>query len=158
MNRVTSRLLLLLLRSHLTSRIRHLHPDLLSTLHNLRTLLSYYSIYSWTHIVRNLGTESTVVHQQHIEILSVVHHKFFKPVGQIVLSFIIRSVSDFGHLLVASESSPHSVINAWMLAWNLLVSCNSRRVCRHRDRIGSGWTWGFASWRCASWGGEWISP
>lgn len=83
---------------------------------------------------------------------------FFKPLGR-------------KNLVVLSE--PYPILGIFLLPLNLLlmrlsmpewtwkyllVFSSSRRDDRRRGRIGSGWTWGFASWRYAFWGGEWISP
>jgi hypothetical protein len=40
-----------------------------------------------------------------------VHDEFLQPVGEEELGGVVGSITDFGHLLVASESSSHAVIN-----------------------------------------------
>jgi len=62
----------------------------------------------------NLSTESPVVHQKNIEVSGIVNNKLLKSVGKVKLGSIVWAVSNFGHLLIASESSPHAVVNAWV--------------------------------------------
>ena len=56
--------------------------------------------------------EGAVVHEEDIEVCHVADHELLESVGQEVLGGVIRAVSDLGHLLVASEASPHAVVNA----------------------------------------------
>lgn len=59
----------------------------------------------------NLTTEGPVVHEEDVEVLGVVHDEFLQAVGEEELGGIVRAIADFGHLLVASESSPHAVVD-----------------------------------------------
>lgn len=60
----------------------------------------------------DLSTEGAVIHEQHVKILGVVDYKLLEPVRKEELGGIVRAIADFGHLLIASESSSHPVINA----------------------------------------------
>ena len=62
--------------------------------------------------MRDLCAEGPVVHEQHIEILDIVHHELLESVGQVELGGVVRAIADLGHLLVASESTPHPVVDA----------------------------------------------
>ena len=59
----------------------------------------------------NLSTESTVVHEEDVEVLEAVHCELFEAVRKEVSGFGIRAVSDFRHLLVASEATTHPVVD-----------------------------------------------
>ncbi len=59
----------------------------------------------------DLGAEGSVVHEEDVEVLGVVNDEFLQAVGKEKLGGVVRAVADFGHLLVASESSPHAVVN-----------------------------------------------
>lgn len=59
----------------------------------------------------NLATEGPVVHEQDLEVLGVVDDEFLQAVREEELGGVVRTVTDFGHLLVASESSPHAVVD-----------------------------------------------
>ena len=104
LNKTSCSFRFLLLCSNFASSIGDLHSDLLSSLHNLGSLLG-------THVVGDLSAESSVVHQQNIQILDVVNHELLETVGKVVFGGVVRSVTDSGHILVASESSPHSVVD-----------------------------------------------
>jgi len=73
-----------------------------------------WKIYTGADIVGDLSAEGSVVHKEDIQIFSVVNNEFFKSVRKIVLGGFVWSVSYFGHFLITSESSSHSVINAYM--------------------------------------------
>jgi hypothetical protein len=60
----------------------------------------------------DFATEGPVVHEENIEVLCIVNNEFLKPVGKEELGSVVRAISDFRHLLVASESSSHAIINA----------------------------------------------
>jgi hypothetical protein len=62
--------------------------------------------------VSDLGAESTVIHEEDIKVLDVMDNEFFEPVGKEELGSVVGAVSDFGHLLVASEATTHPVVNA----------------------------------------------
>ena len=62
----------------------------------------------------DLSTEGAVVHEKDFKILGVVDDELFESVGKIVFGGVVRTVADFWHFLVASESSTHAVINAWI--------------------------------------------
>ena len=59
----------------------------------------------------NLGTESSVVHQQHVQIAHVSNNELSQSVGKVESSFFIVTITDLWHGLVASESSSHSVVD-----------------------------------------------
>ena len=62
----------------------------------------------------NFPTESSVVHEQDVKVLHVSDDEFLKPVRKVVTSSLVRSVPNFRHLLVTSESSSHPVIDTLM--------------------------------------------
>jgi len=64
--------------------------------------------------VCDLGTESSVVHQQHIKIFHISYEEFLESVGEEEFGGVVGSVTDFGHFFVASESASHSVVDAWV--------------------------------------------
>ena len=59
----------------------------------------------------DFGTESSIVHQKNVKIAGVSDEELFKAVGEMESGFFIVSVTDFGHGLVASKSSSHSVVD-----------------------------------------------
>lgn len=59
----------------------------------------------------NLCAVGAVVHEEDVEVLDVLDDEFFKAVGEVVPGLLVRPVTDLGHLLVASESSPHAVVD-----------------------------------------------
>ena len=59
----------------------------------------------------DFSTEGSVVHEENIEVLRIVNNEFLKSVGKEELGCVVRAISDFRHLLVASESSSHSVVD-----------------------------------------------
>ena len=92
--------MLLLLSSNLSSGVGQLDPDLLCALDDLCPDPG-------ADIVPDLCAECTIVHEQNIQILHIMHHEFLKSVGQVKLGGVVRAKTDLGHLLVASESTPH---------------------------------------------------
>ncbi len=60
----------------------------------------------------NFTTEGSVVHEEDVKVLCIMDYEFLESIGKEELGGVIRAVSDFGHLLVTSESSSHAVINA----------------------------------------------
>ena len=62
----------------------------------------------------DFSAEGAVVHEEDVEIADASDYEFFKAVGEIVSSLLVGAVTDLGHLLVASESSPHSVVDAYV--------------------------------------------
>ena len=64
--------------------------------------------------MRNLCAEGAIVHEKNIEILHIMHHKFFESVRKVKLGGVVRTIPDFWHLLVASESTPHAVVDAYV--------------------------------------------
>ena len=97
--------------------------------------------YSGADVVSDLGAESSVVHQQNVKVSNAANDELFETVGKVVSGLAIWSVTDFGHLFVTSETSAHSVINAWIGRWLYLwVFSSFRRVYHRRDLTGSGWT------------------
>ena len=67
-------------------------------------------------VVYNFGAEGSVIHEKDIEVLDVVDDKLFELVWKIEPCFLVGSVSDLGHLLVAFEFSPHSVVDTVALS------------------------------------------
>ena len=67
--------------------------------------------YSGTDAVSDFSAEGSIVHQENVEVLGVFDEELFKAVGEMESGFFIVSVSDFGHRLVASKSSSHSVVD-----------------------------------------------
>ena len=61
----------------------------------------------------DFGAEGSIVHEEDVEVLGVSDEELFEAVGEMESGFFIVSVSDFGHGLVASESSSHSVVDTW---------------------------------------------
>ena len=59
----------------------------------------------------NFGTESSIVHQKNVKIGGVSNDELSKAIGEMESGFLIISVTDFGHGLVASKSSSHSVVD-----------------------------------------------
>ena len=59
----------------------------------------------------DLCAVGAVVHEEDVEVLDVLDDEFFKAVGEVVPGLLVRPVTDLGHLLVASESSPHAVVD-----------------------------------------------
>ena len=60
----------------------------------------------------DFSTEGAVVHEKDVEILDISDCEFLEAVWQEESSLLVGSVSDFGHLLVASKSSPHPIVDA----------------------------------------------
>ena len=61
----------------------------------------------------DLGAESSVVHQEHVQIAHISHNKLSQSIGKVESSFLIVTITDLGHGFVASESSSHSVVDTW---------------------------------------------
>ena len=59
----------------------------------------------------DLCAVGAVVHEEDVEVLDVLDDEFFKAVGEVVPGGLVRPVTDLWHLLVASESSPHAVVD-----------------------------------------------
>lgn len=70
----------------------------------------------------NFSTESSIVHEKDVKIFNVVDDKFLESVGQVISGFLIRTVADFRHGSVTSESTPHSVVDSWI---NSLITVSS---------------------------------
>jgi len=86
----------------------------------------------------DLGAECSVVHEQNVKVLGVVHYEFFKTVWQEKLGGVIRTIADFGHFLVASEATTHSIIDTYVKEWVYLwVFSSFLPICLHRDLIGN---------------------
>ncbi len=62
--------------------------------------------------MRDFATEGAVVHEEDFKVFGTVDDKLLEAVGEEELGGVVRAVADFGHLLVASEATPHAVINA----------------------------------------------
>ena len=87
----------------------------------------------------DFAAEGTVVHEEDVEILGVVNHELLEAVGQEELGGVVGAVADLGHLLVASESASHSVINACDSCKGYLwVFSSSRQVFHRTSPTGSG--------------------
>lgn len=59
----------------------------------------------------NLSAESSIIHKEDIQVLGVVNKELLETIRKVISGFLIGAVADFGHGLVASEASPHSVVN-----------------------------------------------
>ena len=62
----------------------------------------------------DLTAEGSVVHEEDVEVTSIVNYEFLEAVRQEELGGVVRSVSNFRHFLVTSESSSHPVIDTWV--------------------------------------------
>ena len=60
----------------------------------------------------DLTAEGSVVHEEDVEVTSIVNYKFLEAVRQEELGGVVRSISNLRHLLVSSESSSHAIVNA----------------------------------------------
>ena len=60
----------------------------------------------------DLTAEGSVVHEEDVEVTSIVNYEFFEAVRQEELGGVVRSISNLRHLLVSSESSSHAIVNA----------------------------------------------
>jgi len=93
--------------------------------------------YSGADLVGNFGAESSVVHQQNVEVSDVVDDEFLQAVGEMESGFLIVTVTDLWHWLVASESSSHSVVDTCAKPHNyLLVFSNWQPIYRRTSQIG----------------------
>ena len=61
----------------------------------------------------DFSAESSIVHEEDVEILDITNNEFLEAVREMVSGFLIRSVADFRHGSVASESSSHSVVDTF---------------------------------------------
>ena len=64
--------------------------QLRSSLHNSLPLLG-------RHVVSNLSAVGPVMHHQQLKVTGVVHNKLLEPIGEIVTSLLVRSVTHIGH-------------------------------------------------------------
>ena len=62
----------------------------------------------------NFCAESSIVHEENVQVADIMNEEFFKTIGQVESGFLIASVTDLGHGLVASKSSSHSVVDTWV--------------------------------------------
>jgi hypothetical protein len=62
--------------------------------------------------VSDLTAEGSVVHEEDVEVTSIVNYEFLEAVRQEELGGVVRSISNLRHLLVSSESSSHAIVNA----------------------------------------------
>ena len=60
----------------------------------------------------DFSAEGAVVHEEHVEVFGVANQELLESVGEEELGGVVGAVADFGHFLVASEASPHAVIDA----------------------------------------------
>lgn len=60
----------------------------------------------------DLCAESSIIHKEHFEILGIPHEELLKAIWKMVLGSIVASVTSLWHWLVASESSPYSVVDS----------------------------------------------
>jgi len=61
--------------------------------------------------VGDLGSVNAVLHQQNFQVGHVVHQKFLEAIGTHVLGFLVASVTDIGHFVLALEATANSVVN-----------------------------------------------
>ena len=59
----------------------------------------------------DFATEGPVVHEEDVEVFGVVDDEFLQAVGKEELGGVVGAIADFGHLLVASEATPHAVVD-----------------------------------------------
>lgn len=102
-------------------RIGQTDGQLLGTLNDLLALLR-------GHTVRNFAGIGAVLHQQHFQLLNVVHEELLEAVGQHMTGTRIRTVTDVGHQILTLEATTHSVINTFRLApvglWETKIDSN----------------------------------
>lgn len=79
--------LLLHINSNLGPSIRNLDTQLLRLCQNLHPLPG-------RHRVRDLGRVGPVVHEQHVDVVDVVHEEGFVAGGHHVAGFLVRAVAD----------------------------------------------------------------
>lgn len=71
----------------------------------------------------DFSAESAVVHEKDVKVLDISDCEFLEAVGQEESSLLVGSVSNLGHLLVASESPSHAIVDTWLewtVPWGLL--------------------------------------
>ena len=73
------------------------------------------NVYSCADVMCDFGREGSVVHQQDIEVFDVVNEELLQSIRQMESSFLIVTVTDLWHGLVASKSSSHSVVDTCIL-------------------------------------------
>jgi hypothetical protein len=73
------------------------------------------NMYSCADVVGDFCREGSVVHQQDVEVFDVVNEELLQTIGQMESSFLIVTVTDLWHGLVASKSSSHSVVDTCIL-------------------------------------------
>ena len=59
--------------------------------------------------------EGAVVHEKDVKVLDISDCELLEAIRKIVSGFIVRSITNLGHFLVASESSSHSVVDTYMV-------------------------------------------
>ena len=68
------------------------------------------------HVVCNLGRVGLVVHEQNLQLGSVVDNELLEARGKNELGLLVGAVTDVGHRCVALEAPAHSAVNAMGLA------------------------------------------
>jgi hypothetical protein len=61
--------------------------------------------------VGDFCAEGSVIHEEDVKVQRIVDNELLEPIGQEELGRIIRSITDFRHFLVTSESPSHAVID-----------------------------------------------
>ena len=62
--------------------------------------------------MRDFSAEGAVIHEQDVKVLGIVDYKLLQAIWKEELGGIVRAISNFRHLLIASKSSSHPVVNA----------------------------------------------
>lgn len=100
---------LVLLGNELGLAVGHFDVELRGALQNLHTLLG-------TDILGDLGTVALVVHEEHVEVLDVVHHKLVEFVRQQKARFSVRSIANARQRDGATELATHTRVDTTRLA------------------------------------------
>ena len=69
-------------------------------------------MYLGADVVGDFSAEGSIVHEEDVEILNVVHDEFLEAVGEMESGLLVGAVADLGHGPVASESASHPVVDA----------------------------------------------
>lgn len=97
------------MRTQTTVGVGQADRQLLGALHNLLTLLGGDA-------VGDLTAVDAILHQQHLQLLHIVHQELLEAGGQHVAGQLVGSVADVGHQILALEATTHSVVDTLGLA------------------------------------------
>jgi len=104
---VTERLFVFL-RAQARIGVGHTNGELRGALHDGLALFA-------RHAVRDLSGECTVHHQQHLQLLDVVHEELLESVGADVLRVLVCPVANVGHFVLALVAPSHPVVDTLRL-------------------------------------------